>query len=211
MTHRYELQQAHALQLLGDLRSDVNIGTSVSRYGVAYRWEGDVKKGKANGFGKLTWTSGLVKGVAFYGEYKNGSTWGNHVIVYTDGHIKFVAYQNGRFKSDTLYESNNPLHNSTMKKAKERSAEAWALVLQPWSPTTNNWGKWKHLQDTILTVMLVGQRLHYIELTGTTRYLRSLPTELWEMILQFVLANSKEAASFSSSNVMCEEIEKLLG
>lgn len=44
--------------------------------------------------------------------------------------------------------------------ALERGSAARALVCVPWSRTTNHFKKWNSMQDMVVTVLLVGERLH---------------------------------------------------
>eukprot|EP00039_Didymoeca_costata_P010839 m.146955 g.146955 ORF g.146955 m.146955 type:complete len:103 (+) comp14979_c1_seq3:140-448(+) len=58
-----------------------------------------------------------------------------------------------------------------------------------WSQTKNHLLMWKPMQEMILTVFLIGERLHRIDTAGppSPLTLRSLPVEIWEMILVYTL------------------------
>eukprot|EP00039_Didymoeca_costata_P016919 m.308148 g.308148 ORF g.308148 m.308148 type:complete len:81 (-) comp16472_c0_seq14:841-1083(-) len=53
----------------------------------------------------------------------------------------------------------NPLRASIFNKAKEKFDATHAFVCLPWSPSTNNWGKWECMQKKALTILLVAERL----------------------------------------------------
>eukprot|EP00039_Didymoeca_costata_P006884 m.94276 g.94276 ORF g.94276 m.94276 type:complete len:181 (-) comp13436_c0_seq2:44-586(-) len=172
----------HVLQLEGPPCNGLNVGTAFDRLGCTYRWEGEVEDGKATGCGKKTCTAGAWSGTMSWGIYKDGNPCGKIVRKTGGPKYKYMNYESGR----VTYDRNNAHYELVLEEAKEKSAAARTFICQPWSPTTNHWGKWKHMQDIVLTVALVGERLHRIELTDQ-HLLMSLPSEIWEMILKFVL------------------------
>lgn len=75
----------HVLEVEGPPRNGLNVGIASFNYGDDYSWEGDVKDGKANGFGTKMFLSGILKGIVSHGEFKDGEEWGNCVGTLFDG------------------------------------------------------------------------------------------------------------------------------
>eukprot|EP00039_Didymoeca_costata_P014146 m.225430 g.225430 ORF g.225430 m.225430 type:complete len:143 (-) comp15957_c2_seq2:2036-2464(-) len=109
-----EPQQEHVLELDGPPGNGVNVGMAVDTQGNGYKWEGDVKDGKANGFGTKTYLSGTVMGYVYYGEYKDGNEWGNRVEKHPDGTMYFNQFENGTYRGLARFTSSKALHKETM-------------------------------------------------------------------------------------------------
>eukprot|EP00039_Didymoeca_costata_P013159 m.195912 g.195912 ORF g.195912 m.195912 type:complete len:200 (+) comp15693_c1_seq7:756-1355(+) len=182
----------NVLRLEGPPGNGVNVGKAVDKWG-EYSWEGEVVNNKANGFGRKTILSGKCLCHIAYGEFKDGEPWGSCVGKDPEGQTIIFLYENGQYRGNDYYDSSNDCHKSTFENAQKQSAAARSLVILPWSPKTNHFLKWKSKQDLILTVLLVGERLHRIKYKDVPQNslslsLCSLPVEMWEIILQFLFA-----------------------
>eukprot|EP00039_Didymoeca_costata_P016924 m.308189 g.308189 ORF g.308189 m.308189 type:complete len:191 (-) comp16472_c0_seq27:178-750(-) len=177
----------HLLKLEGEPGNGLNIGVADGEFG-EYKWEGEVENEKPHGHGRATNLSGIYQGLILYGELRHGKFWGNMVEKEPNGRMVIFYYEEGNYLGQKMYESNDVNHKAIVDKAEQKAALARALVCVPWSRTTNHFLKWKPMQDLILTVLLVAERLHHKH-TGTRKCsLRALPVEIWEMILKVVLA-----------------------
>eukprot|EP00039_Didymoeca_costata_P007870 m.104735 g.104735 ORF g.104735 m.104735 type:complete len:289 (-) comp13854_c0_seq1:99-965(-) len=156
----YKTQNDHVLRLEGPPGNGVNVGVATANC-ETYKWEGDVRNGKANGYGRRTWITGDREGLVTSGKFKDG--------IFTEGVVKLA---NG-----------NPDRSSCIK-GDERADEARKRLSQPWSQSTNHFPKWKPKQEIILTVMLVAERFHRRKEVELPQSLRPLPVEIWGMILQ---------------------------
>eukprot|EP00039_Didymoeca_costata_P016927 m.308201 g.308201 ORF g.308201 m.308201 type:complete len:122 (-) comp16472_c0_seq31:107-472(-) len=100
--------------------------------------------------------------------------------------------EEGQYHHIPILKETNP---ALLQMALEKSAAARALVSKPWSRATNYFLKYKPKQDVILTVLLVGERLHRrlehmeIRQSPSPLSLCALPVEIWEMILQLALTD----------------------
>eukprot|EP00039_Didymoeca_costata_P000905 m.47931 g.47931 ORF g.47931 m.47931 type:complete len:185 (+) comp10542_c0_seq1:326-880(+) len=174
-------REVSVLKLEGPPSDGLNVGTGRDAIG-KYRWEGEVKEGKAHGFGAKTFLSWIDRGCVMFGEYREGKIWGKRVGIYPGGRMRYYPHP-GCIYLD--FDSSDAEQTATLEKAREKSAAARALVCVPWSPTTNYFIKWKPIQDMVLTVMLVGERLHRTDRGG----LCPLPVEIWEKIIQLALTD----------------------
>eukprot|EP00039_Didymoeca_costata_P016039 m.279981 g.279981 ORF g.279981 m.279981 type:complete len:252 (-) comp16324_c1_seq2:214-969(-) len=68
-----------------------------------------------------------------------------------------------------------------------------------WSPSTNHFSKWNSKQDKILTVLLVGERLHRNRWGNASSpcLLPALPLELWQLIIQILSCFQKHLSAKS--------------
>eukprot|EP00039_Didymoeca_costata_P016938 m.308129 g.308129 ORF g.308129 m.308129 type:complete len:193 (-) comp16472_c0_seq7:107-685(-) len=150
-------------------------------------FEGEVVNGHGNGGGVEFWESGHV----FYGNFKNAMPVFPYIRKLASGELGFFE----GITTEIPFDEANHDHATLMQMALEKSAAARALVSKPWSRATNYFLKYKPKQDVILTVLLVGERLHRrlehmeIRQSPSPLSLCALPVEIWEMILQLALTD----------------------
>eukprot|EP00039_Didymoeca_costata_P009714 m.129512 g.129512 ORF g.129512 m.129512 type:complete len:217 (+) comp14578_c0_seq4:2948-3598(+) len=116
-------EMVHMLELEGPPGDGLNAGTAVGEDGEEYRWVGDVKGGKPNGFGAKTLTLDSLRS-ACYGEFKNGKECGHRVDKYPCGlglmTFSEYDYAYGELFFRGTYNSNDPMQKATLTKVNMR-------------------------------------------------------------------------------------------
>eukprot|EP00039_Didymoeca_costata_P014891 m.246001 g.246001 ORF g.246001 m.246001 type:complete len:246 (+) comp16111_c0_seq2:135-872(+) len=107
--HRHDI-----LQLEGPSGNGLNVGTAIDAAGDEYGWEGEVKDGKANGFGIQIWDK-RHREILYYGEFKDGKAWGNIVARDRRG-MQFQQHKDGKITNEDNYDSSNAAHESIVNK-----------------------------------------------------------------------------------------------
>eukprot|EP00039_Didymoeca_costata_P024792 m.11498 g.11498 ORF g.11498 m.11498 type:complete len:149 (-) comp4459_c0_seq1:120-566(-) len=99
-----------------------NIGVGVDEDGEKYKFSGDVKNRKANGYGVLTGKSGGWKDFVYYGRFVDGKRTGSYIVQWPTGRLEFWCQNNGFMPFDVT--------NAYQKDIFDRAQVAFVRVFQ---------------------------------------------------------------------------------
>eukprot|EP00039_Didymoeca_costata_P022193 m.346282 g.346282 ORF g.346282 m.346282 type:complete len:196 (-) comp28674_c0_seq1:60-647(-) len=151
-----------------------------------YSYEGDVVDNLEHGVGIKTYKKTMD---IYLGHFANGDIFGGDCIWESPTLRLFFPFENGEFCLPKRFNPNNIRHASLYEWAQKRAAMAKQLASTPWSPSINHYYKFKRKREYIIAVLLCGERLrqHGSILLSFGNFISPLPTELWELILAYVL------------------------